>query len=87
MKRVIIWLLLLLPMCTINAQTDQRVIDSLRQVAYSLPHDTTRLFILKNITISEQYSTNFINRAEELMQEALLQNQQSYNRLHDLLRL
>ena len=70
--------MLLLPMCTINAQTDQRVIDSLRQVAYSLPHDTTRLFILKNITISEQYSTNFINRAEELMQEALLQHQQSY---------
>ena len=64
MKRVMLWLLLLLPMCAIHAQTDQRVIDSLQQVAYSLPHDTTRLFLLKNITISEQYSTNFIKRAE-----------------------
>lgn len=70
--------MLLLPVCTIHAQTDQRIIDSLQQVAYSLPHDTTRLFILRNITVSEQYSTNFISRAEELLQEALLQNQQSY---------
>ena len=78
MKRVMLWLLLLLPMCAIHAQTDQRVIDSLQQVAYSLPHDTTRLFLLKNITISEQYSTNFIKRAEELLQEAKMQNQHSY---------
>ena len=78
MKRVMLWLLLLLPMCAIHAQTDQRVIDSLQQVAYSLPHDTTRLFLLKNITISEQYSTNFIKRAEELLQEAKMQDQHSY---------
>lgn len=65
-------------MCAIHAQTDQRIIDSLQQVAYSLPHDTTRLLLLKNITISEQYSSNFINRAKELMQEAVLQDNKSY---------
>lgn len=79
MKRIILLILLTLPINLIQAQrSHQEVIDSLQQVAYSMPHDTARLNILRNITISEQYSPQFITRAEELLKEATSQQSRIY---------
>ena len=78
MKKILMLVISILSFCSVHAQTDREIIDSLQKVAYSLPHDTTRLKILKNITISEQYSPNFMKWADELLAEAQLQNQYSF---------
>lgn len=79
MKRIILLILLTLSTCHIHAQSNQQeVIDSLLRVAYSMPHDTVRLNLLRNITISEQYTPQFITRADELLKEATFQQSQTH---------
>lgn len=79
MKRILFSLALILACVfagTIPASADSA--DSLLNVARALPHDTTRLQILEKLVLTEQSSPRYIDYANEMFEEAQLQNNDQY---------
>lgn len=52
--------------------------DSLRTVLETLPHDSTRLQVLLEITLAEQHSSHNLEYAQQLLKEAKMQKNDYY---------
>lgn len=79
MKRILFLFALMLACVfgrTVRASIDPA--DSLLNVARALPHDTARLQTLERLILTEQTSPRFIDYANEMYEEAQLQNNDKF---------